>query len=91
MGILIDAHRRVSHPPAIVTPMNTGLVIALVGAGGAALGAFIGAVTTTVLSSRETRKAENRATVRGSANELLSALGAVPGCDAPVATGELDR
>lgn len=69
--------RRVSDQPASVIAMDTGLVIALVGLGGTAFGALIGSVTTSVLSSRNVRKVENRATARSSADELLTALGVV--------------
>jgi hypothetical protein len=57
--------------------MDTGLAIALVGVGGTAFGALIGSMTTALLSARNTRKAENRAAVRSSANELFAALGSI--------------
>jgi hypothetical protein len=56
--------------------MDTGLVIALVGVGGTLVGALLGSVTTAILSARSTRKVEDRAAIRSSANELLAALGA---------------
>jgi len=71
------AGRRMSQPPVSVVPMEFGLLLALVGAGGAAFGALIGSLTTAGLSARNARHVESRATVRSSADELLTALGVV--------------
>lgn len=71
------AARRLLRPPTSVEPMDTGLLIALVGVGGTAFGALIGSVSTAALSARNARRTENRVSVRTTSNELLSALGAV--------------
>lgn len=57
--------------------MDIGLVIALVGVGGTAFGTLLGSVSTAALSARNARRTENRASVRSTSNELLTALGAV--------------